>query len=245
MRLGGFDCTSLMNSSPAISSSTSAISNPQQTSASNFLSPPTIHLSSFNFSPNFVNHISNSFNCLTSAAKESAVYLTTPLTTKSGHPISSSDSNINLQNTDKSSVIFDFPPIAVQQQQNAQPLSQTSHQKKNEQKHKLRLSSSQILYKSPVSPFRVRSSPSPFLSLTFDTPTTPSSPLTPVSVLYDLSSDILMPIFHWLYSESLPPNLNELQLENLLKICATIPPLNKMLGPCRKYLRLIRLKKGE
>jgi hypothetical protein len=229
-----------MNPTPqSISDSINVLSNPQQSNASNFLSPPTIQLSNFNFSPNFVSHISNSFNCLTSTSKES-MYLSTPLTTKNSHQISSSDSSINLHDPERN--VFNFPPIAIQQE--SQQSTQNNQQKKNEQRQKLRLSSSQILYKSPLSPFRVRSSPSPFFNLSLDTPTTPNSPLTPVGVLYNLSSEILIPIFHWLYSESLPSNLSEIQLENLLKFCPTISPLNKMIGPCKKYLRLIKLKKG-
>lgn len=204
---------------------------------SNFLSPPTIHLSTFNFSPNFVNHISNSFNCLTSS-RDSIYHLTAPLSSSKNVQISSSDSHLNnLQDNAKENV-FSFPPIqAAPSQQN-----QTS-QKKNEHKHKLRLSSSQIIFKNPSSPFRVRSSPLPFLNLSLDTPLTPSSPLTSVSVLFNLTKDTLIPVLHWLYSESLPHHLNETQLEDLLKLCATIAPLNKMIGPCKKYLRLIRLKK--
>lgn len=200
----------------------------------NFLSPPTIHLSTFNFSPNFVNHISNSFNCLTST-RDSIYHLAAPLTTslKNGQ-ISSSDSHLN----DKDENVFNFPPIQ------AAPLqSQQIAPRKNDKKQKLRLSSSQIIFKNPLSPFRVRSSPLPFLNLSLDAPLTPSSPLTSVSVLFSLTRDTLVPILIWLYSESLPPNLNENQLENLLKVCATISPLNKMITPCKKYLRLIKLKK--
>lgn len=203
---------------------------------SNFLSPPTIHLSTFNFSPNFVNHISNSFNCLTSS-RDSIYHLTAPLGNSKNGQISSSDSHLNsLQDNSKENV-FNFPPIQT---------APTQHQtvpKKNEQKHKLRLSSSQIIFKNPSSPFRVRSSPLPFLNLSLDTPLTPSSPLTSVSVLFNLTKDTLMPVLHWLYSESLPQNLSEMQLEDLLKLCATNSPLNKMIGPCKKYLRLIKLKK--
>lgn len=115
--------------------------------------------------------------------------------------------------------------------------------KKSEHKNKLRLSSSQIIFKNPTSPFRVRSSPLPFLNLSIDMPLTPSSPLTSASVLFNLRKDALVPVLHWLYSESLPHNLSESQLEGLLKLCATIPPLNKMSSPCKKYLRLIKLKK--
>lgn len=214
----------------------STISTLQPTQLSNFLSPPTIHLSTFNFSPNFVNHISNSFNCLTSS-RDSIYHLTAPLSNSKNGQISSSDSHLNsLQDNSKENV-FDFPPIQVT------PTQHQTVQKKNEQKHKLRLSSSQIIFKNPSSPFRVRSSPLPFLNLSLDTPLTPSSPLTSVSVLFNFSKDTLMPVLHWLYSESLPLSLNESQLEDLLKLCATIAPLNKMIGPCKKYLRLIKLKK--
>lgn len=215
-----------------MSSSISGIQQSQQ--ISNFLSPPTIHLSTFNFSPNFVNHISNSFNCLTSS-RDSIYHLTPPLANSKNGQISSSDSHLNsLQDNSKENV-FNFPPIQATPTKNVQ--------KKNEQRHKLRLSSSQIIFKNPLSPFRVRSSPLPFLNLSLDTPQTPSSPLTSVSVLFNLTKDTLLPVLHWLYSESLPKHLNETQLEDLLKLCATIHPLNKMIGPCKKYLRLIKLKK--
>lgn len=198
---------------------------------SNFLSPPTIHLSTFNFSPNFVNHISNSFNCL-ATTRDSNYHLAAPLSTtlKNGQ-ISSSDSHLNSLQESAKENIFSFP---------------SSHQqvvvsgKKGEHKNKLRLSSSQIIFKNPTSPFRVRSSPLPFLNLSIDTP---SSPLTSASVLFNLTKNTLLPILHWLYSESLPQNLSESQLDALLKLCATIPPLNKMSSSCKKYLRLIKLKK--
>lgn len=201
-----------------------------QAPASNFLSPPTIHLSTFNFSPNFVNHISNSFNCL--APTRDSNYLLAPLnTTSKNGQISSSDSHLNnLQEN-----VFNFPSSAQQAPDHLGT-------KKNEHKNKaqLRLSSSQIIFKNPTSPFRVRSSPLPFLNLSIDTP---SSPLTSVSVLFNLTKDTLIPVLHWLYSESLPQGLSEAQLEALLKLCTTIPPLSKMSGPCKKYLRLIKLKK--
>lgn len=233
LRLNGFDCSSL-NQTPV---SATPLSGTLQSSQppSNFLSPPTIHLSTFNFSPNFVNHISNSFNCL-ATTRDSNYHLAAPLTTslKNGQ-ISSSDSHLNnIQQDSTKENIFNFPSTQVNQQ---------IMSKRSEHKNKLRLSSSQIIFKNPTSPFRVRSSPLPFLNLSIDVPLTPSSPLTSVSVLFNLTKDTLMPVLHWLYSESLPQNLNETQLEALLKLCATIPPLNKMSGPCKKYLRLIKLKK--
>lgn len=228
LRLNGFDCSS-MNQSPM----SSTFSNTQPTAPiSNFLSPPTIHLSTFNFSPNFVNHISNSFNCLT---RDAIYHLTPPLINSKNGQISSSDSQLNNMQDSAKENIFNFPPTNTHQTQMTQ--------KKNEQKHKLRLSSSQILFKNPTSPFRIRSSPMPFLNLSLELPLTPSSPLTSVSVLFNLTKETLLPVLHFFYSESLPHNLNEPQLEGLLKLCATISPLNKMISPCKKYLRLIKLKK--
>jgi hypothetical protein len=218
-------------------------SNNHQT-ISNFLSPPTIHLSSFNFSPNFVNHISNSFNCLTSS-RDSSYLLTAPLNSnlKNGQ-ISSSDSNLNsLQENSKENSVFSFPPIHSSTTPTQH--SRTSSTKRHEQKNRLRLSASQTIFnKNPTSPFKgVRSNPLPFLNLSLDTPLTPTSPLTSVSVLFNLPKDTLMPVLHWLYSESLPHHLNERQLDSLLEVCSTIAALNKMLVPCKKYLRLIKLKK--
>ncbi|KAG5684819.1 hypothetical protein PVAND_014032 [Polypedilum vanderplanki] len=232
LRLNGFDCNSLNQSTPV---SSTPISSSMQQPPSNFLSPPTIHLSTFNFSPNFVNHISNSFNCL-ATTRDSNYMLAAPLNTnlKNGQ-ISSSDSHLNSLQENVKENIFNFPTAQVNQQQ--------TMNKKSEHKNKLRLSSSQIIFKNPTSPFRVRNSPLPFLNLSIDTPLTPSSPLTSVSVLFNLTKDTLAPVLHWLYSESLPQHLNETQLEALLKLCATIPPLNKMSSSCKKYLRLIKLKK--
>lgn len=215
------------------------ISNIQPTQPlSNFLSPPTIHLSTFNFSPNFVNHISNSFSCLSSTTRDSNYHLTAPLANSKNGQISSSDSRLNSLQDDAKENVFNFPSIQAAPMQ-----QQQSVHKKNDQKNRLRLSSSQIIFKNPSSPFRIRSSPLPFLNLSLDTPLTPSSPLTSVSVLFNLTKNTLMPVLHWLYSESLPQHLNETQLEDLLKLCATISPLNKMIAPCKKYLRLIKLKK--
>lgn len=228
LRLNGFDCSCL-----------STISNAQPTQPfSNFLSPPTIHLSTFNFSPNFVNHISNSFNCLTSS-RDSIYHLTASLSSSKNGQISSSDSHLNSIQDNAKENVFNFPPVHL----TTPTQHQKSMQKKNDQKHKLRLSSSQTIFKIPTSPFRVRSSPLPFMNLSLDTPLTPSSPLTSVSVLFNLTKDTMVPILHWLYSESLPHHLSEVQLEGLLKLCATISPLNKMIAPCKKYLRLIKLKK--
>jgi hypothetical protein len=168
--------------------------------------------------------------------------LAAPLTTnfKNGQ-ISSSDSHLNNIQESAKENIFNFQHAQMQQQQHNVMILNNS--KKSEHRNKLRLSSSQIIFKNPTSPFRVRSSPLPFLNLSIDTPLTPSSPLTSASVLFNLTKDTLLPTLHWLYSESLPSNLSETQLNALIKVCATIPPLNKMSAPCKKYLRLIKLKK--
>ncbi|ALC48732.1 CG7058 [Drosophila busckii] len=91
----------------------------------------------------------------------------------------------------------------------------------------------------PLSPYRARS-PSPFPS-SMDTP--PSSPLTPVGVLYNLPTFLLSPILHWLYTESLMPELDEDICEKLINFAETQPSLTKLVEPTRKYLRLMRLKK--
>lgn len=249
LRINGFDCSSLnqspMHTQSPQSAGHNANNNNINQTISNFLSPPTIHLSTFNFSPNFVNHISNSFNCLTSS-RDSSYHLATPLSSSARNgQISSSDSNLNnLQDNTKENV-FNFSPMAqlpTQHQQHHHIQCRTS-MKRHEQKNRLRLSASQTIFKNPTSPFKVRSSPLPFLNLSLDTPSTPSSPLTSVSVLFNLPKNTLIPVLHWLYSESLPHNLNEKQLESLLDVCANIAALNKLLGPCKKYLRLIKLRK--
>ncbi|EDV33759.1 uncharacterized protein Dana_GF19133 [Drosophila ananassae] len=91
----------------------------------------------------------------------------------------------------------------------------------------------------PLSPYRARS-PSPFPS-SMDTP--PSSPLTPVGVLCNLPTFLLGPILHWLYTESLLPDLDEDVCEKLISFAETQPSLTKLVEPTRKYLRLMRLKK--
>ena len=91
----------------------------------------------------------------------------------------------------------------------------------------------------PLSPYRARS-PSPFPS-SMDTP--PSSPLTPVGVLYDLPAFLLTPILHWLYTESLMADMNEDVCEKLINFAETQPSLMKLAEPAKKYLKLIKLKK--
>lgn len=93
--------------------------------------------------------------------------------------------------------------------------------------------------KSPMSPYRCKS---PWLCSSFlETP--PSSPLTPLNVLQNLPYFLLKPILQWLYAECLPSNLDENTCEKLITLAANITPLNKMMEPCRQYLKLIRLKK--
>lgn len=95
--------------------------------------------------------------------------------------------------------------------------------------------------KPPLSPYRARS-PSPFPNQnSLDTP--PSSPLTPIGVLNNLPSFMLTPILNWLYTESLLPYIEEDACEKLINFAETQPSLMKMVEPCRKYLKLIRLKK--
>ncbi|XP_001354378.1 uncharacterized protein [Drosophila pseudoobscura] len=91
----------------------------------------------------------------------------------------------------------------------------------------------------PLSPYRARS-PSPFPS-SMDTP--PSSPLTPVGVLCNLPTFLLSPILHWLYTESMLPDLEEDVCEKLIDFAESQPSLTKLVEPTRKYLRLMKLKK--
>lgn len=73
--------------------------------------------------------------------------------------------------------------------------------------------------------------------------TPPSSPLTPISILYNLPCSMLKPIIYWLYTESIPSSLSEEVCEKLLALSDQTPPLNKMTNPCRRYLKNLRLKK--
>ncbi|EDV99855.1 uncharacterized protein LOC6565226 [Drosophila grimshawi] len=91
----------------------------------------------------------------------------------------------------------------------------------------------------PLSPYRARS-PLPFPS-SMETP--PSSPLTPVGVLYNLPTFLLTAILHWLYTESLLPELDEDICEKLIHFAEAQPSLIKLVEPTRKYLRLLQLKK--
>lgn len=91
----------------------------------------------------------------------------------------------------------------------------------------------------PLSPYRARS-PSPLPS-SLETP--PLSPLTPIGVLYNLPTFLLSPILHWLYTESLLPDLNEDICEQLINFSESQPSLTKLVEPTRKYLKLLRLKK--
>lgn len=93
----------------------------------------------------------------------------------------------------------------------------------------------------PLSPYRARS-PFPFIN-SMDTP--PSSPLTPVGVLFNLSTFLLNPILHWLYTESLLPEMDEDVCEKLINFCEAQPSLTKLVPPARTYLRLLQLKKCE
>lgn len=54
---------------------------------------------------------------------------------------------------------------------------------------------------------------------------------------------MLVPIFHWLYSESLPAGLKEDVCEKLMKFAEVTAPLNKMIDICRKYGHYVKLKK--
>ncbi|XP_037937883.1 uncharacterized protein LOC119671364 [Teleopsis dalmanni] len=167
--------------------------------------------------------LSNSFNCLST----NYMYNSTGSTTLFGHETgtgmrrfnqtSHSDSHLETQAHSKN--IFNFNHDFMLQPQETTTVCNTR--------------------RPPLSPYRARS-PSPFPS-SMDTP--PSSPLTPVGVLYNLPSFLLTPILHWLYTESLLPEMDEDVCEKLINFAETQPSLTKMVEPTRKYLKLIRLKK--
>lgn len=163
-------------------------------------------------------HRANSFNCLTATGKvdnnrESASMKKYP-------PTSLSDSHLETNSNPQPKNIFNFCNDLILNP-NVEPSVVCSNRR------------------PPLSPYRARS-PSPFPS-SMDTP--PSSPLTPVGVLYNLPSFLLSPILHWLYTESLLPDLEEDVCEKLINFSETQPSLTKMIEPCKKYLKLIRLKK--
>ncbi|XP_061388416.1 uncharacterized protein LOC133323510 [Musca vetustissima] len=177
-------------------------------------------------------HLSSSFNCLS-----------TTTTNKSQQ----NGSSQNLLNIDGGNGMRRFPP--------------TSHSDSHLEAHKLQPQPKNIFNfcqdlmmqqtsevcstsgcntrRPPLSPFRARS-PSPFPS-SMDTP--PSSPLTPVAVLYDLPAFLLTPILHWLYTESLMPDMSEDVCEKLINFAEAQPSLMKLAEPAKKYLKMIKLKK--
>lgn len=94
-----------------------------------------------------------------------------------------------------------------------------------------------LLPMTPPDPAIIRSTPlSPR-----NTP--PTSPLTPISILYNLPCSMLKPIIYWLYTEAIPPSLAEEVCEKLIELSEETPPLSKMTNPCRRYLKNLRLKK--
>lgn len=89
----------------------------------------------------------------------------------------------------------------------------------------------------PLSPYKIKS---PVFPSPFDTP--PSSPLTPISSIQNLPASLLVPIIHFLYSECLPNNLDQDLCSQLISFASSLPPLTRMVEPCKKYLKLIKLK---
>lgn len=175
-----------------------------------YLQPPDMS----SLSAHKTNHLSSSFNCLSSGDNSTDHFHSQHLQKK--YSTSSSDSNLQ---TSKN--IFNFSNDLF-----LQPIETVCN-----------------VRKPPLSPYRARS-PSPFPNQSsLDTP--PSSPLTPVGVLNNLPSFMLTPILNWLYTESLLPNIEEDACEKLINFAETQPSLMKMVEPCKKYLKLIRLKKCE
>lgn len=182
----------------------------------NLLLSPSIDM--FQFPSKLASNLSNSFNCL-SAASRKQFEDQQQFVLKS--PISSSDSNLKSTKMTTCKNIFNFGDFLLS------PLDQMVTRQQQ-----------QRCNKPPLSPYR---SKSPLLSTSFETP--PSSPLTPIAVLQTLPAFMLAPIFQWLYSECLPPNLDEETCEKLINFAESTIPLNKMVEPLRQYLKLIKLKK--
>ncbi|XP_017966363.1 uncharacterized protein LOC108658219 isoform X2 [Drosophila navojoa] len=172
-------------------------------------------------------YFSSSFNCLSNGdMRESVdtVYNTDSRLLR----VCTSHSESHLEISQASKSIFDFC------QDTLQPVSSSAHQ--------CSLTTNQNISNTrrpPLSTFRLRSS-SPFANL-IDTP--PSSPLTPVGVLFNLPTFLLNPILHWLYTESLLPEMDESDCEKLINFCEAQPSLTRLVPQTRKYLRLLRLKK--
>uniref|UniRef100_A0A0A1WFP9 BTB/POZ and MATH domain-containing protein 4 n=1 Tax=Zeugodacus cucurbitae TaxID=28588 RepID=A0A0A1WFP9_ZEUCU len=189
-----------------------------------YLQPPTEHTSSISNSGLIANrgaHLSNSFNCLTTNNIGIGYDKNGSNCEMSGMrrypPTSNSDSHLETQSHCKN--IFNFCQDFLLQPTETTTVCNTR--------------------RPPLSPYRVRS-PSPFPS-SMDTP--PSSPLTPVAVLYNLPTFLLTPVLHWLYAESLMPDMDENVCEKLINFAETQPSLTKMVEPTRQYLKLIQLKK--
>lgn len=241
LRLNGFDCSinnyHHNNNQSTPTSSTTFCSTPFNKSTEVESNQIRISISSHRH----INKSQNDLPNLSSPNPSSSNFLIPPaldMFNFSPRLVNNISSSFNCLTTTKESDIVDFPKKYP-----------TSSSDSNLQVTKNIFNFSHSLLLAPIevpipkkiltSPYRVRS-PSPFPSL-IDTP--PSSPLTPVSILYNLPSFMLSPILHWLYADCLPHSLDEETLEKLISIGESQPPLNKLVDPCRKYLRNIKIKK--
>lgn len=189
----------------------------------NLLLSPSIDM--FQFPSKLASNLSNSFNCLTTTSRKQFDDHNTNSQQQQQNqqfvlksPMSLSDSNLKATKMQTCKNIFNFGEFLLS------PLDN--------------MTSRRCSTKPPLSPYR---SKSPLLSTSFETP--PSSPLTPIAVLQTLPAFMLSPIFQWLYSECLPATLDEETCEKLINFAESTIPLNKMVEPLRKYLKLIKLKK--
>lgn len=217
---------------PISNSTTTATTSDSPKMTSYLLSPNLLlspSLDMFQFSSKLASNLSSSFNCLSASIKQSEDHL---LVLR--NPISLSDSNLKSSSagtaTTASSAtnnIFNFGDFLLN------PMDYNRH-------HNVSAATTPTAPRGrpPLSPYRAKS---PLLSASFETP--PSSPLTPIAVLHTLPAFMLTPIFQWLYSECLPFNLEEETLEKLINFAESTIPLNKMAEPCRKYLKILKLKK--
>lgn len=265
LRLNGFDCSMYIRNPPATSEipKTTAISHQPVTIS---VTLPQIgftkaeektveqqHLPRLNLSPVYLQlpnaeftlldvkrrnqPISSSCNSLTVNGSVNPVE---PKLSAVGHmPVLTSHSDSHLEAQPHQKNIFNFcPDIMLQQEQQHQHHHQQYSYNQQQQLSADHGSCSNIIRRPPLSPYRARS-PSPFLT-SMDTP--PSSPLTPVGVLYDLPAFLLTPIMHWLYTESLMPGLDEDVCRQLISFAESQPTLTRMTECFRKYLKFTKLR---
>lgn len=229
LRLNGFDCSMNFKSCDIQSNPASGDQGPHSADAmptNHFLLPPPSSAGCL-----ARKGYTGSFNCLRTTSSSSS----------SGGGGGGGTFTIS-GGTDPNSL---SPPMAQQQQHGLNSSSDSDLRYCNSRKEVFNFTSplpmtpttAETMFRGPLSP-RIRcGTPTSCL----DTP--PTSPLTPISILYNLPYAMLTPITYWLYSESLPPKMSEEICGRLIQLGEQTPPLNKIVQPCKKYLQNLNLKK--